>query len=92
MSPKQSAKVKGFSFGTCPFSRTSPARAAIGPATRILNVYLSFEEALKLNLAIDECLRKLNTYNRSTKFGKSSGLNIAIHLEQERITVNEQKV
>lgn len=92
MSPKQSAKVKGFSFGTCRFSRTSPARAAIGPATRILNVYLSFEEALKLNLAIDECLRKLNTYNRSTKFGKSSGLNIAIHLEQERITVNEQKV
>lgn len=85
-------KKKSFSFGTCSFARTSPNRGSLSGTTKILNVSLTFEEGLKLSLAIDECLRKLNSYKRSTKSGKNMGLNIAIHLEQERITVNEQKV
>jgi len=84
--------TKKFTFGTCAFSHTSPKRATISPETKILNVLIPFEEALKLNLAIDECVRKLNTYKRSTKTGRSRGLNLAIHLEQARVTVNEEKV
>jgi hypothetical protein len=85
-------RTKKFSFGTSRYSKTSPDRSKLSPTTSILNLYLTFEEALKLNLSIDECIRKLNTYNRSTKAGKSIGLNVAIHLDQERITVNETMV
>jgi hypothetical protein len=85
-------KEKKFSFGTSRYVKTSPARSTLSSSTAILNLYLSFEEALKLNLSIDECIRRLNKYNRSTKAGKSKGLNIAIHLDQDRITVNETTV
>jgi hypothetical protein len=85
-------KDKTFSFGTSRYAKTSPARATLSSSTAILNLYLTFEEALKLNLSIDECIRKLNKYNRSTTAGKSEGLNLAIHLDQERITVNETTV
>jgi len=85
-------KTKKFSFGTSRYAKTSPARSKLSPTTSILNLYLTFEEALKLNLSIDECIRKLNTYNRGTSAGKSKGLNIAIHLDQERITINETTV
>lgn len=52
----------------------------------------SLWEGLKLSLAIDECLRKLNSYKRCTAAGKSMGLNLVIHLEQRRVTVNEQSI
>jgi hypothetical protein len=87
-----SIKTKKLSFGTSRYAKTSPARAELAPTTSTMNPYLTFEEALKLNLSIDECIRKLNTYNRSTVAGKSRGLNLAIHLDQERITVNETTV
>ena len=88
----QKPVIKAFSFGSCNYVKTSPARGDLDAGTKILNIVLTFEEGLKLNLAVDECLRKLNRYKRSTRAGKSMGLNIAIHLEQARITVNEQKV
>jgi hypothetical protein len=84
--------MKTFSFGGCSFSNTSPKRTALSPETKILNVMLTFEEALKLNLAIDECVRRLNSYKRSTKSGKSAGLNLAIHLEAGRVTINEERL
>jgi len=40
-------------------------------------------------LAIDECIRKLNSYKRSTKEGKETALNLVIHLDKKRVTVNE---
>lgn len=58
----------------------------------MLNIVLSFEEALKLSLAIDECIRQLNAYDRATREGKASALNLAIHLSKSRITVNEGKI
>ena len=85
-------KTRIFVFGTCAYEKTSPKREKLNNETKILNLMLTFEETLKLNLAIDECVRKLNTYKRSTKAGKSMGMNIAIHIEQKRITINEQKI
>ena len=85
-------KTRKFTFGTCAFTRTSPATEKLSCNTKILNVMISFEEALKLNLAIDECVRKLNTYKRSTKTGKTMGLNLVIHLAQKRVTINEQNI
>lgn len=85
-------KKKEFSFGGCTFASTSPKRDLISGKTKILNVKITFEEALKLNLAIDECLRKLNSYKRSTKAGKMMGLNLAIHMDVSTVSVNEEKI
>jgi hypothetical protein len=84
-------KQKSFSFGGCEFGATSPTIADLSPDTPMLNVTVPFEEALKLHLAIGECIRKLNSYKRNTKAGKRTALNRAIHLGKRRITINETK-
>jgi hypothetical protein len=89
MNEKTSPKVKTFSFGACNIASTSPELANLFAATKKLNVRLSFEDALKLHLAIGECARTLNGYNRSTKAGKKLALNLTIHLDMNRLTVNE---
>jgi hypothetical protein len=38
---------KKYTFGTCAYSRTSPANVV--PGTKAVNILFSFEEALKLN-------------------------------------------
>jgi hypothetical protein len=91
---RKSLAVKTFSFGGCDFGATSPNFNELSATTPMLNVTISFEEALKLNLAIGECIRKLNSYKRSTTTGKRSALNLAIHLAKGRrstgrITINE---
>jgi hypothetical protein len=87
-----SPPIKKFSFGICNFGRTLPNLNTLSPNTQILNIEIAFEEPLKLNLAIDECVRKLNSYKWSTTAGKRSGLNLAIHLSTGVITVNEAKL
>jgi hypothetical protein len=88
---KRSAKVlKKNSFGACEFDKTSPAELSTDTST--VNFTISFEEALKLNLAIDECIRKLNTYNRATTRGKSAALALVIHFKKRRIRVMEGKL
>ena len=91
MNEQQSPPIKTFSFGGCDFNRTSPKLEALSPATQVLNIEVDFEEALKLHLAIGECVRKLNTYKRSTKAGKRTALNLAIHLSKGRVTINESR-
>jgi len=84
--------TKEFSFGGCSFGKLSPKLEAIDSTTKVVNITLSFEDALKLNLAVDECVRKLNSYKRSTVAGRKSALNLAVHLDKGRITVNEGKL
>jgi len=86
------AESKTFTTGTCYYERTSPKRATISSTTKILNLELSLEQALKLNLAIDECVRKINRYKESADAGRRAVVNIAVHLELERISVNEGKL
>jgi hypothetical protein len=50
----QMIKEKEYTFGTCEYERISPHKDKLSADTRVLNVILPFEEALKLNLAIDE--------------------------------------
>lgn len=82
--------LKTGTFGTCSYERTSPS--SLTPATKVVNIFLSFEEALKLNMAIDEAVRAIGRYNRSTAAGKNAALNVAIHLDQSRISVHEGNV
>ena len=51
-----------------------------------------FREALKFSLAVQQCVRKLNSYNRGAKAGRQTGLNVAVHLHKRRITINETTV
>jgi hypothetical protein len=87
---KSKKVLKTDTFGTCSYEKTSPA--AVTPTTSILNVILSFEEALKLNMAIDECVRALGRYNRAHQMGKRAALKVSIHLNQRRISVHEGKL
>ncbi len=43
---KDTASKKEFSFGACSFEKTSPRLEALSPSTKILNIAISFEEAL----------------------------------------------
>lgn len=51
-----------------------------------VNIVLSFEEALKLQLAIQARLLDMNRLNRSTKEGKSAGVNLCVFMDKQ-ITV-----
>ena len=83
-------KKKQFTYGTCAFARTSPPRLTSG--TKVLNVIVPFEEALKLNLAVQACVMELNSYNRSTKAGRDAAVNLTIYLDAKRVAVNEDRV
>jgi hypothetical protein len=85
-----SMKLKKSQFGACTFASVSPS--TMSPGTPALNVVVSFEEALKLSLGIDECVRKLGRYNRATSAGRNAALSILIHLDKNRIRVLESKL
>lgn len=88
----KSGLFKKDTFGTCDYKKTSPDQSTLSNKTKILNIIFSFDDALKLNLAIDECIRSLNKYKRSTKQGKRTALNFAIHLDQKRISIHEAQL
>ena len=92
MKENKAPTQKSFSFGGCDIAQTSPDISKLNPTTQVLNVRIGFEDALKLHLAIGECVRKLNSYKRSTSEGKRTALNLAIHLDKNRITVNEGRL
>jgi hypothetical protein len=83
---------KQFTFGTCEYERTSPARTELSNQTSALNIIIPFDQALKLNLAIDECVRRLNKYKKSTKAGKRAALNLTVHFNLARLAVNEARL
>ena len=57
-----------------------------------LNMCISFEEAMRLHLGLGQALAKLNSYNRATKEGKHSAVNLCLYIDGKRITINEGKV
>ena len=77
-------------FGGCDIDHIRPAPKDDGPTA--MNVVISFEDALKLHLSLGQVLAKLNSYNRATKAGKQSALNLCIYPKKVRITVNEGKL
>ena len=80
MAERKSKIFKDSAFGACSYDKTSPQQLA--QTTRAVNVVLSFDEALKLNLAVDEGVRKLGRYNRAR-----AGLMLIVHFDKKRIRV-----
>ncbi|HEX9659276.1 MAG TPA: hypothetical protein VGA18_03210 [Rhodothermales bacterium] len=83
---------KTFTFGGCTISKTSPAREKLTGQTKALNLVVSFEEALKLSLALEEAVRDINKLNRATKAGKAAAVNLTVYLDKDRLVVNRAKL
>ena len=74
-------------FGSVRVNSFSPPIAPETP--KALNVIITFEEALRIHLGIGQALAKLNGYDRSTKTGRGSALNLCVYTHGGRITINE---
>ena len=77
------------SYGGCNIDHFSPGKADDWP--KAINVVLSFEDALKLQLALQAGLMEVNRLNRATKEGKAAGVNVCLYTDAHRITVNPAK-
>jgi len=78
------------SYGGCTIDHFSPATKPEWP--KAINIVLSFEEAMKLNLSLQHRLLDINSLNRSTREGKAAAVNLCIYTGGRRITVNPDKV
>src|SRR5262249_54014056 len=76
--------------GLATYVRTQPSIAEQG--VKSVNIELSFDEAIKLSLAIQACLMQLNRYNRSTVAGREMGLLLSMKTDSNTITVIEKRV
>lgn len=76
-------------FGTVRVDHFSPSLDEGKPVPKAINIILSFEEALKLQIGLQSILVKLNSYNRNTKAGKATAVNLCVFREGGRITINE---
>jgi hypothetical protein len=79
------------SFGGCSYLKESPAHGKLSPSTQVLNLVIPFEEALKLDIAVDEAVRRLNADQRRAGRRKPAALNLTVHFHTARITVSETR-
>jgi hypothetical protein len=76
--------------GMARYERTLPDVA--GQGVKSINVEISFEEALKLSLALQSCLIQLNRYHRGSAPGREMGVLLSIKTENTSISVIEKRV
>ena len=67
-------------------------RDVLSPDTQILNIDLDIDQALRLQLAVNEAIRKVNRYKESAEAGRKAVVCLSVHLDQERISVTEGKL
>lgn len=77
-------------FGGYDIAHVSPPASELAP--KAINLAISFEDGLKLHLALGQILGQLNSYKRSTTAGKLSAINLCVYTEANRITVTETKL
>ena len=94
MEPKKSQKsnVNDLSFGGCRYERTNPTRADLTQQAKVLNIVVSFENALQLKAALDEGVRELNLYKRKSQEGMKKALILKVGLRDTRIEVTRGKI
>jgi hypothetical protein len=77
--------------GMAKYANTSPDVAANGIES--INVHFTFEEALRLSLAVQTCLINLNKYDRSKgSAGRNVGLSLSIKTASKSVAVIETAV
>jgi hypothetical protein len=91
MSDNDAPESNKESFGGCTYSVRSPV--ALAADTKVVNLQLSFEEALKLNVALAACVQHLTRLDRGTPEKRRSGVKLIVHLdEKHRVRVQLGKV
>ena len=85
---KKAVKKKQ-SYGGCSVDHFSPPAGPAWP--KAINIILSFEDALKLQLALQGALLDINSMKRSTREGKVAAANVCLYTRANRITVNPAK-
>ena len=85
-------RKKTSSFGGANVAYFTPSAADANPPAPVVNVHLSFEEALKLHLSLGQALGKLNSYHRGRREGKNAGAIIRVYLKRRRIVVYEGRL
>ena len=89
--PGEGAKQKAEDYhGGCIYNRTLPDIKA--KEIKSVNIEVSFEEAIKLNLALQSCLLTLNKNNRNTKVGRRMGVVLSVKTDNSSISVMEKKL
>jgi hypothetical protein len=83
---------KTYTTGGCYYERPVPPRKDITADTKIVNLQLDLEQALRLELALSECIRKINRHKDNSIVGKKAVVNLAVHLWDERIAVSEDRL
>lgn len=86
-SPEGTPEKAADYHGACRFDQLSPDIAAKG--VKSVNIVISFEEALKLRLALESCLLAVNRYKRSTTKGKAMCAVLSVKTESGTIAVIE---
>ena len=76
--------------GSARLEHINPDLAAQG--IKFVNIEITFEEALKLSLALQSCLVQLNRYHRGTVVGRQMGVLLGINTEGTSIAVIERRV
>jgi hypothetical protein len=89
---KTEKKMREVVTGTCEVAHVSPQDLPTDGPGSVVNLVLGFEEALKLNLALDEAVRRVNRYNRGTRAGKLAGVQLIVYLGKRSINVKEGKL
>lgn len=89
---KTTTDTKTFAFTTTPYAHTSPAREKLTAETKIFNVALTLDQALKLQLGLQEGIRHIARYKENSESGRRAAVNLAIHLQVARIAVCEAKL
>jgi hypothetical protein len=89
--PGEDAKQKAEDYhGGCTYNRTLPDIKS--KDIKSVNIEVAFEDAVKLNLAIQSCLLALNKNNRNTKVGRRMGVVLSIKTDNSSISVMEKKL
>lgn len=76
--------------GQCKYVRTSPDIS--DKELKAVNVEISFEEALRLSIAIQAAMLNLNRYNRNDKVGRDMGLCLTLYPENRSVVITEYRV
>lgn len=87
----EAKKVKE-TTGGCGFKQISPKQVALGPSTKAIKLKIPYIEALKLHIAIQSCVLRLNSYDRNTAGGQQSALGLVIYLDKQRVRIIEENL
>ncbi len=90
-SVKKTARKKEFSFGSVHVVN-DPPKGLQAAGIKSVNLLLSFEDVLKLHIALQAAVLDLNSYDRGRVEGKNKGVNLCYFPEDNYITVKREDI